>query len=447
MRIFLVCSIFVLVSTFVYAVPHGGNVNHSPSSICLTEKTFASWEVSVQDGNDWWIAISGQINGKELTQDEIDSGRYPIDWSNTGNYTVSVLITYQCGDLTEPILRIFSLNIYGDLKLEGPDFVCISNLASFKVSLCSEGNTPTGVEWQASGDSHINNGDTNVEISWNSPSQQTDDITITAKFRDLVATKNFTAIQLKSETVFDKPNNRDRTIIGVGEKVKIYCVPTDFSLDWTIGEGADVGRIDTPTGSSTIYTSAKTAQTVEITGSRNGEKVCPYVIQTIEPSGVHMTFHSLIGIGNEQGDGNVGAYITTNVYVLPNTVNFRNILVSEGETKSIVTGYYDPLFANIVHPATASPIALKSYENGVGTKLENEDEIQIVVFKPNNTTYPLTDGKFIWNIPWFYHFEGEKKEFAIVEQKGEIKIISANRFHFLISKADYPHPPIIGDPR
>ncbi len=446
---------FLFLTLEIFAVPNEGHVKHFPNSLCLLDKSEVTWDVYVPDGKDFWVATSGQINGVNIS--DISSGKHQLPWSELGEFSVSIVINYRCGDLSVTIIRVYQINVYGALKISGPEVVCLTKTGKFKVELCDGENTPTGVNWDITGDGHVvGNGDVQVDVAWNSPSASTNDKTVTARYGTLEASKKLTVIQILSETVFEHPTPRTRTTIGVGEEVKVFVIPSDFSVSWSLDVGDDTGILSSDSGNSTFYTSSKTANIVEIKAKYNGESICPYPIETIEPSGVLMTLSQFIGAGLKRADGNVGAAMETEVYVLPATVNFKNILVSEGEAPAVVEGYFvnrlKPEFTT--HPATTKPIKMFDFDTGtnLGTLLNSTDQIAMVVGKENAidplNVYPITAGKFIWNIPWKYHYKDMVKEFAIVEQKEEFIILSKTRFQIKLSKGGYQiDPPLIGDPR
>jgi len=441
--------LFLILAINLFAVPNEGHVKHLPNSLCLLDKSEVTWDISVPDGDKTWIATSGQINGVNIPN--INSGKHQISWPELGEFTVAILITYKSGDLEVPVFRLYQINVYGSLKILGPEVVCLTNTGTFKVELCDGENAPSGVNWDITGDGHVvGNGDVQVDAAWNSPSGSTNDKTVTARYGTLEASKKLTVIQISSETIFEDPAPRTRTTIGVGEKVKVFVIPSDFNVSWSLNAGSDIGSISSESGNSTIYTSSKTANTVEIKANYNGESICPYPIETIEPSGVLMKFDRTVGTGIK-ANGTAGLFIETSVYILPNTVNFSNIKVAEGEILPVVTGYFDPTYKDKKHEATATPMGMISFDilDNLGTLLEQPDQIKFIFGHDDsnpNSAYPITAGSFSWNIPWNYHYDGKIKRFIDVEQRCEFIINSATEYKFTLSKGGVVRS-ITGDPR
>ena len=156
-------------------------------------------------------------------------------------------------------------------------------------------------------------------------------------------------------------------------------------------------------------------------------------IETIEPTGALIEMSKLLGVGGKFPNGiiTIGLDIKSEVYLLPGTVNFKNIEISEGVAEPIVTGYFNPNYQLLNHDATDAPVGMDSFVEGKGTKHKNGDHIKFV-FDFNGE--PIINGSISWNIPWYYHFDGVKKEFTKVEQKATLQKINATKYKYTLSK-------------
>jgi hypothetical protein len=213
---------------------------------------------------------------------------------------------------------------------------------------------------------------------------------------------------ITSETVATIPANRDRKMVGVGEKVKLTFSPG--SASWTTSRGT----LSSNSGSTVIFTAPDRTASVDIEAKGGG---CSASInfQVIEPNGVHMEQDGS-AVWHVQGVPSIGFHGI--VYITPDTVSFENIQVSEDDCVGIVTGYFVGTPLDGVHHAghgaghwaDVGPVV-----SGKGSKLVAKDNVKS---GGCNFGTPFTAGTFDWPIPWLFHIGGgAAKQFTTVHHR------------------------------
>lgn len=222
------------------------------------------------------------------------------------------------------------------------------------------------------------------------------------------ATAPCVTCEITSETVMTQPEPRTRTDIGVGERVRVT-----FSLGdahWTLsGEG----HLSSEDGATITYRAPSTAQTVTLTATGSG---CTATISfnIIAPSDVRMrrrdTLHRL---------NTVSIGMHTDIFILPDTVNFHAIDIREVDVGLVASGVFAPLAGrgHIRNPPSgvgSAVSATTTWRAGFGTKIDGIDNI-ILGFLA--TPPAAAAGRGEWTIPWQYALHGGTfRRFATVHQ-------------------------------
>jgi len=133
--------------------------------------------------------------------------------------------------------------------------------------------------------------------------------------------------KITSLTIFEQPGARTRTTIGVGEQV--FLTHSPGSATWT----TTAGTVSPGTGVMVIFTAPDTAQTVTVTG---GAATIAFTV--IAPANVHMDRFAGTGVGHTKDLPDSG--IRTLAFLLPDTVNFGNVIYREMDVPGVGTGVY-----------------------------------------------------------------------------------------------------------
>jgi hypothetical protein len=214
---------------------------------------------------------------------------------------------------------------------------------------------------------------------------------------------------ITSETVVTIPANRNRKMVGVGEKVKLTFSPG--SATWT----TSAGTLSSNSGSTVIFTAPDRAASVDIKAQGGG---CSASInfQVIEPNGVHMEQVPGSGTWHAHGIPSVGFH--ANIYITPDTVSFQYIEISEDDCVGIVTGYFVGTSLDGIHHAghgAGTWVPVGPLVVGKGSQVAGQDTIQS---GHANFGTPYTAGTFDWPIPWEFRVGGGAgKVFTTVHQR------------------------------
>ncbi len=139
--------------------------------------------------------------------------------------------------------------------------------------------------------------------------------------------------KITSETVATSPGARTRTDIGVGEEVLLTY--SGGSTTWsTTG-----GTLDSTTGPQVKLTAPDDARAVIVVGG-----TATITFGVVAPSGVHMD--RLSGVRHERNHADFGIF--TLHFILPDTVNFSNVIFQEVDVGAVVStpGAFDCFAGN-----------------------------------------------------------------------------------------------------
>ncbi|RSZ56207.1 hypothetical protein HF313_21795 [Massilia atriviolacea] len=230
------------------------------------------------------------------------------------------------------------------------------------------------------------------------------------------------------------PANRARTTVGVGERIKLtYSLG---SATWT----KTGGTLDNTSGTSVIFDAPDRAATVTVTATGRGCSVT-LTFTVIEPSGVRMERASGTNVWHANAIPSVG--IRTAIYLLPDTVSFKFIEVSEDDCAGLVTGYFvgTPLdgVSHGTHGA-GTWVPVSDTVAGKGAEVLGQDTAQS---GHCNFGEPYAAGTFDWPIPWLFRVgAGAQGGFTTVHQRFTINAAG----DMTVSKAGANGAAALGDP-
>lgn len=204
------------------------------------------------------------------------------------------------------------------------------------------------------------------------------------------ATKPEDTPEITSETVATQPGDRSRTTIGVGEEVNL--THKKRKVKWT----TTAGTLSAKTGQTIKFTAPDTAQKVTITG-----RGATITFDVIAPNDVHMDRVTNTGVTHTKDRPDSG--INTEIYLLPDTVNFYNVLYHEVDVGAAADGVYKPFngFSHDPHPATIS--LSKTVVSKKGTKTNGAD---CIYSGDPGTASPFAPGSIRYDIPYEYKVGG-----------------------------------------
>ena len=246
--------------------------------------------------------------------------------------------------------------------------------------------------------------------------------------------------KITSQTTATSPSDRTRTTVGVGEEVQLT-----FSLgsaNWT----ASAGKLSAATGVSTLFTAPERAASVTLTAVGGG-CTSTLTLTVIEPSGVLMERAPGMNVWHSHGIASVG--IKTEIYILPATVSFENIEISEDDCVGAVTGFFVGTPLDGVHHAGHGAgvwVPVGPETAGKGSKINGNDTAQ-----SGNCNFktPYTAGTFDWPIPWKFRVPSTvsgatnaEKGFATVHQQFTIDATGG----MTVSKAGASGSAALNDP-
>ncbi len=205
-----------------------------------------------------------------------------------------------------------------------------------------------------------------------------------------------------------QPPDRARRDIGVGERVRVT-----FSLgeaNWTL---AGDGFLSSPTGQTIIYRAPSRAQDVTLTATGGG-CTANITFHIIAPSEVRMRRRDVLHRVNTVSIG-----MHTDIFILPDTVNFHAIDIQETDIGLVASGVFGPLNGrgHIRNPpsgvGSAVP-ATTTWRQDFGTKIDGIDTC-ILGFLANPPAAAAGRGE--WSIPWSYALHGGTfRRFTTVHQ-------------------------------
>jgi len=241
----------------------------------------------------------------------------------------------------------------------------------------------------------------NVDISPQTPKPWAGNI-------NLPGAQKWTLTHLTEHQALANPDP-NRTTIGVCEHVglSISGAPPDAVVDWDTSAGGLA-----VSGSTATFLAPDQPATATITANINGHPLPPLVLNVIRPSGIQFANPPL---AKEHLYNCCDAGFHTQVIILPTSVCFYNIDISEMHTNAIADGCYSSF------NGSADPH--KSWtEQGFGWLQPNDNNNL-----PTTVDYcegppidpPYSEGHFEWDIPWNYRLHGATDDgynFKVIHQ-------------------------------
>lgn len=139
-----------------------------------------------------------------------------------------------------------------------------------------------------------------------------------------------------STTYATVPENRARTLVGVGEQVRLEFSGAGGQAIWSFS-GKD-GHIEPKLGSTITYYAASEAATETITATGPGSATASITFTVIPPSGVVQRIDPHYPVIHTQYAADIGFW--SDSYITPATVSFQYIKVWEGEVIGTASGVY-----------------------------------------------------------------------------------------------------------
>jgi hypothetical protein len=137
------------------------------------------------------------------------------------------------------------------------------------------------------------------------------------------------------------PGDRARTVLGVGEEVRLGIAgPASGPYAWS----ASAGSVSNASGTSTTFTAPSNATTATVTLTLPGGQTLNRAFTVLEPCGVdHADLLSVYDMDTNES----GAGMYCRVYMGPTNVSFYRVQLMEVATNAAsITGYYaDPVNA------------------------------------------------------------------------------------------------------
>jgi hypothetical protein len=206
-----------------------------------------------------------------------------------------------------------------------------------------------------------------------------------------------TAVKVDHTTEATTPSDRTRTTIGVCERVVLSILPNSVGsvTSWYIWPTTGGGTLSASSGATTTLTASDTASQPEIyvlVGEQDALGAeCILSFNVIPPDDV--AFGPKLGQWHIQGTCSAGFH--AQVTILPTTVSFYRIQISELTCYGTGTGCYSPWNGQPHQTWTVTP----SQDNRLSTVV---DYVYTPVLNP-----PFSAGTFLWQIPWHYRRLGD----------------------------------------
>jgi hypothetical protein len=252
---------------------------------------------------------------------------------------------------------------------------------------------------------------------------------------------------ITSETVALTPENRSRTIVGVGEQVQLTfsCGQAIWSF-----QGSD-GHLNTTLGSVIDYSAASTKATETITATGEHDEKATITFDVIPPDGVLQKRDPENPLLHQQYTPSIGFWADT--YIAPATVSFQFIQVREVDVCGTASGVFLPPNGKPSgHHPNPTPVPVGAESGALGSELPGHDGNYSGT--PNNLSYnriigswhdSFAPGFLMWEIPWVYSLKTGSAEhkFAVVEAKFTL---GADRQTLTASKAGASSTDLVDNP-
>jgi outer membrane protein OmpA-like peptidoglycan-associated protein len=240
--------------------------------------------------------------------------------------------------------------------------------------------------------------------------------------------------EIRSETVVTSPGSRARTTIGVGEEVNLTHSLGSATTAWT----ATAGTLSSPTGASVLFTAPDRAQNVTI--AADGATI---TFSIVEPNNVHM---DNVGGVVKHNQNFPDSGILTDVFLLPDNVNFNKVTYREIDAAAVTTGAY-ACHSGAEHcgPAGFGPCNDKAMTDTVIAGKGTKSVLGDCAYSGHcGGSAPFTPGIIMFFIPYeFKTGTGSFKQFRIILQ---IHVLGADASALATSKAGANGATTVGAP-
>ena len=226
--------------------------------------------------------------------------------------------------------------------------------------------------------------------------------------------------KIVTETVATSPPDRERKTIGVGEEVNLMLLPAGLGLvSWNIPSGSGQLSHYYSTG-SILFTAPGEASDTTVTATFSGGE-CEVDFDIIEPSSFTFENTSLVPpelhLPTPTEDW-MHIHYYADMYLCPDTVNFYNVRLYEGESDPFPVGYFT-LYRHGMqkHPSNGPHIMTATVVPGKGTLCVKSDEIMGIV----ELNHGPIDGFLYWDLLWEFDIpNGIRSILKLIRQNNHI---------------------------
>jgi outer membrane protein OmpA-like peptidoglycan-associated protein len=216
---------------------------------------------------------------------------------------------------------------------------------------------------------------------------------------------------ITSQTVLVSPGARARRTVGVGEQVRLTHSPG--TATWTKTDGA----LSATNGVTVTWTAPDTRKHAAIRA--DGAWID---FEVIAPTGVHMDRFPGTGVKHTQNHADSG--IEVQPFLLPDTVNFRNVQYRELNVAAVTSGVYACFGAATGHcaqPAGGACQALTMLDTVVAGKGTQATLGDCVYSGDCVTAAPFAASSIVFDIPYEYRVgAGPFRRFRVVHQESNV---------------------------
>lgn len=215
------------------------------------------------------------------------------------------------------------------------------------------------------------------------------------------------ALKITSQTQATMPTPQTRTTVGVGEFVDLTATGGTGAPTWSANP--NVGTFTSTSGNMVTYTAPDRANTVTITATAGVSTTIQ--LKVIEPSDVVMSRSA--GTKGNHTVNTVSVGVVIDVVVLPASVSFENIAVTEQDVNAVGTGCTQTFFAQ-----NPTPHGANSSGTGVARPTSNTSGSKMIGPDLADGNFSMKcNGGWSWTIPWQFQVgSGTPKQFATVVQ-------------------------------
>lgn len=199
---------------------------------------------------------------------------------------------------------------------------------------------------------------------------------------------------ITSQTVQTSPGSRNRTDIGVGERVTLTVDPAPAT--WSVNSGGTLSPTSEPSA-SVIFTAGDHAGNATIT-AQGSACSCSIQLTIVAPTGLSIDRMDERGFYHEQGKPSAG--FMGRVHLMPDTVNFDALEYLENDVDAVGTNGCSFMTGQGHHPGGWVHVS-ETVISGRGSR--SGVDIVKILMSPNP---PFSAGTVTWSIPLSYRVRG-----------------------------------------